>query len=249
MLQLLKPYNINQEKVRIGPKTPGRDNHGDGGYITPVNIIEKSVALFTYGVAGDIRYETEYAAKYGKTAYLYDHTVNHPTNPAPGLVFKAEGLGINIPKCKDFINHYSENNIVGDVLLKVDIEGAEYDYFNNVNMKELAHITTGIVLEIHELYRPEIRDLFISMMNKFKPYFVVNHVHANNWGGKFDYVEKVHESKFTGYIVPNVIEITFANKRYVDVMIPDSSKFPVPGLDLPNNANIDDLNLDFLNDF
>jgi len=249
MLQLLKPYDIKQEKVRLGPKTPGRDNHGDGGYIAPANILEKSVALFTYGVAGDIRYETEYAGKYGKPAYLYDHTVNHPVNPAPNLTFKAEGLGINVVNCKDFLAHYAENKIVGDVLLKVDIEGAEYDYFNAANMKEIAHVTTGVILEIHELYRPEIREKFISMMNKFKPYFVVNHVHANNWGGKFDFIERVHDSKFTGYVVPNVIEITFVNKRYVDVMIPDNGKFPVPGLDLPNNANTDDLNLDFLNDF
>jgi len=248
MLQLLKPYDIKQEKVRLGPKTPGRDNHGDGGYIAPVNILEKSVALFTYGVAHDIRYESEYATKYKKPAYLFDHTVDHPVNPEPNLTFKKEGLGFSL-NCNDFLVHYAQTKISGDVLLKVDVEGAEYDYFNAVNMKELAHITTGVILEIHDLNNPTIREKFISMMNKFKPYFVVNHVHGNNWGGKFDYIEKVHESKFSGYVVPNVIEITFVNKRYVDVMVPDNSKFPVPGLDLPNNANTDELNLDFLNDF
>lgn len=249
MLNLIKPYDIKQPKVRLGPKTPGPHNHGDGGYVTNEIVITESVALFTYGVAGDIRYEEEYAKKYNKPAYLYDFTVDQPAEPAPGLKFKKEGIGINKPQCKDFLFHYNENKIKGDVLLKIDVEGAEYDYFINADIRAIADVTTGIILEVHALEQQNYRDQLVEVLTKLKPYYFLTHTHGNNWGGTFDLIERINESKFTGYVVPRVMEFAFTNKRYADVAIPDNTKYPIDGLDLPNNANIPDNNLDFLNDF
>jgi len=248
MINLIKPYDIKQPKVRLGPKNYGAHEHGDGGYVTNENVITESVALFTYGVAGDIRYEEEYAKKYNKPAFLYDFTVDQPVNPAPGLVFKKEGLGIGKDKCKDFLDHYKENNIKGDVLLKIDIEGAEYDYFTSANVKALADVTTGIILEVHNLHDSNVRPQLETILNKLKPYYFITHVHGNNWGGTFDLIERVNDSKFTGYTVPIVIEFAFTNKKYANVAIPDNQKYPIAGLDMPNNADRPETNLDFLND-
>ena len=69
MFNLLKPQNIRSPKIRLGPSIDRDYEHGDGGYVTPIVMIEKSVGLFTYGVNNDYRYEAEYAAKFNKPAY------------------------------------------------------------------------------------------------------------------------------------------------------------------------------------
>jgi|APCry1669189000_1035189.scaffolds.fasta_scaffold92233_1 hypothetical protein len=250
MLNYLKPFDINVDKVRLGPKTPGEHNHGDGGYVAPVNILEKSVALFSYGVSHDWRYEEDYYKTYNKPVYMFDHTVDHKEHPAEGLTFKKEGLGIKVDNCRDFIDHYYSLNIKGDVLLKIDAEGAEYDYFKDVKLSAMAAVTTGIIIEIHYIDNEDNRKKFIDMMEKLGEYYVVNHVHGNNWVGTFDYITKTEGTKFVGYKIPRVYELTLVNKRYVRIMTPDTRSYPLSGLDLPNNASpgVADAPLEFLND-
>lgn len=251
MLKHLKPQNIGVKKVRLGPSTPGEHNHGDGGYVTPENILLEASALVTYGVAGDIRYEQDFQKKYNKPAYLFDHTVDHPREPSTGLFFTKEGLGTSIPNCKEFLQHYKELGLKGNVMLKIDIEGGEYDYFNTTDLIGMSLVTTGLLLEVHWLDSKENQEKFINMMERLKEFFVLNHVHANNWGGTFDFIQKVNGSKFNGYVVPRVFELTFVNKRFVNYITPDDQPYPIPGLDLPNNATpgTPDCNLEFLNDF
>lgn len=253
MLHLLKPQNINCPKVRLGPSTPGEGEqfNGDGGYVTPTVNIDKSVALVTYGVDRDIRYELDYNIKYNKPAYLFDHTVEHPREPAPGLLFTKEGLGRDKPDCSEFLQHYNRLGLKGDVLLKIDIEGGEYDYFIETDLPGISLVTTGLLLEVHWLDIESNQKKFITIMEKLKEFFVLTHVHGNNWGGTFNYVKKISETKFTDIVVPKVLELTFTNKRFVNYITPDNQTYPIPGLDLRNCAipGRNDYSLDFLNDY
>lgn len=250
MINLLKPQNIKSPKVRLGPSIPGEHNHGDGGYVTPAVMIEKSVGLVTYGVAGDIRYEVDYATKYKKPAYLFDHTVDHPREPAPGLLFTKEGLGKDLPNCSEFLDHYRRLGLKGDVLLKIDIEGGEYDYFNQTDIPNMSLVTTGIILEIHWIDDANNQKKFINMMNKLNEFYVLTHIHGNNWGGTFDYIQRLSDTRFTGITMPKVYELTLTNKRFVNYITPDNQSYPIDGLDLPNNAypGSKDCSLEFLND-
>ena len=135
-------------------------------------------------------------------------------------------------------------------MLKIDIEGGEFDYFSQTDIAGMSLVTTGLILEVHWLQEKTNQEKFVTMMERLKEFYVLTHVHGNNWGDTFDYIEKVSGSKFTGYIVPRVLELTFANKRFVNYMVPDTQKYPIEGLDLPNNAYPGkvDCNLDFLND-
>ena len=234
MIQYLTPKEINDTKVRLGPSIPGQ--HGDGGYVCSSIMLEKSCALFTYGVGGDIRYEEDYYAKQKKPAYLFDFTVDHPEVPSEGLLFKKEGLGDG-DHCKDFLHHYNQLGITGDVLLKIDIEGNEYDYFSKCDLKNISLITTGIILEVHWLDDLPHREKFINMMKRLSEFFVLTHVHGNNWGGSFDYKVSISKSHFHGYVMPRVFELSFTNKRFCDYITPNITTYPMVGLDLPNNAN------------
>jgi hypothetical protein len=255
MIHLLKPQDIGCEKIRLGPNVGGPHNHCDGGYVCSDFMITKSTCLVTYGVGGDTRYEQDYAVKFKKPVYMFDPFVDHPAKQEPNISFEKVGLGFNnalvndIPS-KDFTNHYKELNLNGDVLLKIDIEGGEYDYFSNANISEIASRTTGIILELHNLAEPEFRDKAALFLEKLREYYVITHIHANNWGSTFDYIDRSKPgSKFVGYVIPRVVELTFANKRFIHKIVPDTQKYPIEGLDFPNNANIPDCDLDFLNDF
>ena len=50
MIKLFKPYLISSDKIRLGPDE-------DGGYTASTISLESSVALYTYGVGHDVRYE------------------------------------------------------------------------------------------------------------------------------------------------------------------------------------------------
>jgi len=138
---------------------------------------------------------------------------------------------------KDVREHYDEFEIEGDIFLKIDTEGAEYDYFLNTNIDELATFVCGIVVEVHWLEQPQNQERFVTMMEKINKHFVLTHVHGNNWGGEFTY---------EGHTVPRVAEFSFVNKKYATEYTQDNQDYPIIDLDYPNNNNLADCNLDFL---
>ena len=231
LIALLQPQNIHQEKKRVGPLE-------DGGYVMPVSVLENCTALFTYGVGGETRYEQEFSEKYNKPVFMFDHTVGvpHLSTIDPNVTFVGEGLGFQTG-CKDFLEHYKERNISGDVFLKIDIEGAEFDYFLAADLDEIAKVTTGINLEVHWIDNGENREKFILMLQRLQKDYVLCHIHANNWATVFPY---------EGKMVPIVMELSFINKRYVTEYEPDCTTYPIKGLDWPNRANSEDHKLDFL---
>jgi len=232
MVQLFKPYSIGSTKVRLGPNE-------DGGYVTSTVSLESSIGLFTYGVGHDIRYEQAYRDRYGKQVYLYDHTIGKPTGWDLGnkLSFFNEGLGFQ-ENCKDFIAHYEELNIEGDVLLKVDVEGAEYDYFEKVDIAKLSEITTGILLEMHWLTDYRYQKRAEEILTKLYQYYTLTHIHGNAWGTTWDY---------QGHKVPETLELSLVNNKYITNKEFDTQDYPIEGLDVSNRPNYPDLDLKFLN--
>lgn len=134
-------------------------------------------------------------------------------------------------------DHYINCSIKGEILLKIDTEGAEYDYFMNEDIEELSSFVNGIILEVHSLDQPRYQSLFSQIMEKINSEFVLVHIHGNNWGGDFVY---------EGHTIPKVIEFAFVNKKYVDKKEVDTSEYPIKNLDYPNNPNLPECDLSFL---
>lgn len=230
--ELLKPYNISKSKRRIGDKNRALREF-DGGYIVTDYELEKTTALYTYGVGEDISADREFYELTGKPCYLYDHTIDGSVvrNSGLPLVHKQEGLGFT-PRCNDFLEHYKENNETGEVILKVDVEGAEYDYLSRVDLEKLEEKVVSLLIEFHNLENPQIREVFKVLMNKLDKYFVLHHIHANNYG-------KIVEN------IPTVPELSFINRRHIKKIKEENIKYPIRGLDYPNTKQYDDICLDF----
>lgn len=174
-IKVLKPYNIFQKKKRIGPNE-------DGGYVCSAFVLENCSSLMTYGVGDDIRYEEEFVRLYNKPAYLFDHTIGWKEEfESNGLKFIPEGLG-NEENCKDFYEHYQRFNLNENILLKIDVEGAEWEFFKTVDVNNLKNTVMGIILEIHWIDRLVNKKNLAEMFNRISPYFVLEHTHANSWG-------------------------------------------------------------------
>lgn len=230
IIEVLRPYNTFYTKKRLGPKE-------DGGYVTPEYVLENCSAIFTYGVGNETRYEEEFTSLYNKPAYLFDHTIDREAWQDGKITFTPEGLGKNKPSCKEWYQHYEQFNLTEEIILKIDIEGEEYNYINNTDLSLMSDKVMCLLLEIHWIDNQENRNNAIKILSKLNNYFVLCHIHGNNWGDLWEY---------EGYQMPKVLELTFINKKYTHKIKLDTQKYPIEGLDISNNPNKQDYELDFL---
>lgn len=200
-ITLLKPNELGYPLIRIGAK-------GDGGYLIP-DLLDDIKYCFSPGVGQISEFEAQIKKK-GIKSFLADYTVDGPA---------AEDL---FDFKKKFIKSFnSENSITFDdwikssvdeneknFLVQMDIEGSEYEVINSISNLNLDRVKI-IVIEFHHLQflsNEVFLENFISVLKKLGNYFEVNHIHPNNCCG----ITKIDE-----IIVPNVLEVTFLNKRFV----------------------------------
>lgn len=214
MINKIRPLKlIDDTLVRLG------NPMGDGGYACPKSVIFNSDILYSYGVGDNSSFENNYTELTGKAAHMYDYTVNC-TPVYKNHIFHKEGLSGNpTSNCNNFLYHLQQN---GDndkkVLLKIDIEGAEYEWINNTDMKEVSTHVDGLIIEFHNCTN-EVAGSFDRIMEHYN----VVHWHHNNFGGTYNNF-------------PLVPEVTFLNKS---IAVGDyvSTLYPIVGLDIPNNGS------------
>ena len=115
---------------------------------------------------------------------------------------------------KNILNEVSENK---KNLLKVDIEGGEYEIIDQICIENST--IEMLIIEFHWIN--EKKDIFSECIKKLNNHFQIIHIHANN------YKEVNQEDYFF-----DVIELTFINKRNVDLNDPVYRyDFPINNLD------------------
>jgi hypothetical protein len=230
MIDQLRVYNVG-DKIRVG-------SENDGGYVLPLQMLEDSECLFSYGIAEDITFDEHYIELTNKKVYGYDHTIDGVDTKHPDLfTWHKKGIsGTPQEETDNFVNHYKELGISGRALLKVDVEGCEYEWLANTNIEELANITTGIVLEVHSLENDFVRDRFIHHIKELNKHFYICHIHGNNCSRVFRYKD---------IDFPMVLELTFISKAIVKEATLSNETFPTE-LDSPNNKYLSDIDLKFM---
>lgn len=230
MINQLKPYYVG-EKIRLG-----RAN--DGGYVLPKQLLQDSECLFSYGINNDITFDEHYIQLTGKKVYAYDHTIENIYSKHPDLfTWYKEGLsGTNKGQTDNFLNHYRQLKLSKRVLLKIDVEGCEYEWLLNTDIQQLANVTTGIVIEFHDINNETFRNIFVNCIQELNKHFYICHIHGNNCGGTFQYEE---------FNFPSVLELTFVPKAIVTEVSPSTETFPTV-LDSSNDVNVSDINLNFI---
>ena len=117
------------------------------------------------------------------------------------------------------------------IMLKSDIEGAEYEALPDAIAK-LARVSV-LLVEFHALDR-HWRD-FEACMSALASGFHVAHIHGNNFDGFIP-----------GSAVPITLEVTLVNKQLITSdPAPSRRTYPLPSLDMPNNRKRPDYALHF----
>jgi hypothetical protein len=85
LLSLLRPVTLNVGLCRVGGKN-------DGGYILPSDYYEHTSDAFSLGVAGDNKFDLDYANKV-INVYQFDPSIDYAPTIHPLLKFIKEVLG------------------------------------------------------------------------------------------------------------------------------------------------------------
>ena len=146
MLRLLEPRAaVGCQKVRLG-------NVGDGGYVSLDDFRPGDVA-FSLGINDDISWDED-AADRGLIIHQFDHTVNDPAPHDPRMIFQkkmiARDTGTETQNLSDLIRTWDRGETRPNLVLKMDIEGSEWDVWESTPLSALSRFSQ-ILCEVHGL--------------------------------------------------------------------------------------------------
>jgi hypothetical protein len=122
--------------------------------------------------------------------------------------------------------------IVVSQVMKMDIEGAEWEWFANLEPEVLKRFKQ-LVVEFHCLGSDV--DYQTAVFKKLSEQFYLIHIHGNNHAGS----SKMHDT-----IVPSVIELTYVRKDDLQATL-NTTQLPRLCLDAPNCIMALDFDLSF----
>lgn len=205
LLRSFRPCSICQKHRRYG------EPH-DGGYILCDDDLQPGQikAAYSYGISGFDGWGNDVSKALQIPVFEYDCT--NPKRPAAcpscDLRFNLECINQhgapNKPNFATLSTQLQRNGHhqvdEGSLLLKIDVEGAEWKVFAEEPAENLKKFRE-IVVEFHNLGDFFSHHLYLrAMKNILNAGFVVFHIHGNNFGG---------ESTFGTMRVPTVLEVTF----------------------------------------
>lgn len=203
----------------------------DGGYLVP-NDFEGIKECYSPGVSLISNFENE-LSKLGINCHMADFSVDGPALHNPLFIFKKKFLGpINNDKfirLDDWISETSVSN--DDLILQMDIEGAEWSVLTSTHPKILKKFRV-IILEVHSmdgLFDPLIFRQIDDVFTLLKTDFEIVHIHPNNSS------QIIH---CHGYSVPSVMEFTFLRRDRLS-KLERNYTFP-HDLDAPNEPLLAD---------
>lgn len=227
-LILLTPYDIDIPKRRIGPDA-------DGGYVF-ADAISPAQDVLSYGISTEYRFD-RVMAEAGHAVHMFDHTIEGIEDAHPNMTWHRQGVAaLARPDERLFTvdDHLAMLNVAGgDLILKMDVEGAEIDAIGLMSDATLARFEQ-IVVEVHDLQRladAAFRARVERMLAKLNSRFTLFHVHANNFDGP-DALEVV-----AGLPCVSILELSYIRSRRVrrrpsQTLYPTIHDFPnVPGRD------------------
>lgn len=218
LIQSLRPVKTNFELIRIG-------GANDGGYLVP-NDLAGITACFSPGVDVTATFEKDLWDR-GIGSHLADASVDGAPDGLIPLSFTKKYLGGVDNDTYMTLERWMSKNTKWDkdLILQMDIEGAEYATILSVPSGFLLQFRI-IVMEIHHAHSwfgQVPWDIVKTFFAKLTKYYHVVHIHPNN-NCPFVSVD--------GFMIPDTFEITLL-RRDRSPAVGFADQFPHP-LDAPN---------------
>jgi hypothetical protein len=220
MRNLLKVMRVREIEtggyIRIG-----KDH--DGGYIMLDRLSKEQIA-YSFGISDDVSWDMDMANR-GIDVYMYDHTINSLSEQHGKFHFQKIGISDkdseNVLSMETILaqnGHQNNNNL----LLKMDVEGAEWAFLNSTSSDVLSQFAQ-MTFEFHSMTSMEMESIIISALEKLNKTHCPIWIHGNNAG-------IVNNAK--NILFPSLLEVTYI--RRTDYNFEKSSiSFPME-LDMPN---------------
>ena len=208
----------------------------DGGYLMCGNLLGEVEAGYSYGINGFDGWGCQISTKLGVRVHQYDcFNTQAPLCPAANAVFHAECVADtrHVEDGRPFDTIANQTMANGDgtkrIVLKIDVEGAEWDSFLQTPDDVLRRIDQ-LAVEFHFVNEEK----FIRAVRKLKTHFYLAHVHFNNWSCRPDL------QPFPAY----AYEVPFVSRR-LGVVVPSERWGGLAPADAPNNPDVPDCQASF----
>ncbi len=199
----------------------GRNN--DGGYIM-LDDFSEDMKAYSIGICDDMSWDKDIHEKYGMDVYMYDHTVPYAPEKIDGCYFYQKGIaaedrGGSFLSLRSMLKQHGDERS-DNLVLKMDVEGAEWDVLNAVNEEDINRFCQ-IVIEFHGMTELSNREKMICALKK------INRTHQAVWGNNYAPAE------WGGSVLmPMSLEVCYVRKKSYDLENRDAF-FPTE-LDMPN---------------
>ena len=196
LIESLHPVDAGIELVRLGPD-------GDGGYLVPDDLDGIEYAL-SPGVSDESGFEAALAAR-GIRVFLADYSVDGPAESNPLFDFDKKSVGCLENEQFLTLDGWKQARAPeyrGDLLVRMDIEGGEFETIMNLSPALLRQIRIFII-EFHYLHQLWNKPWFRQVSRVFEKLLgshTVVHIHPNNCCGSFT---------SRGLTLPRIAEFTF----------------------------------------
>lgn len=201
----------------------GRDN--DGGYVIAelpgqYDQYDPYDLLLSAGISDDISFEEAFCALHTNVPCVaHDGTIQKLPKEHPNITFVKKNIGpSNTNKTTTMQDLLRTHR---NVFLKMDIEGAEFDWLNCLSLEELGKLSQ-IVMEFHWPKSEYHQQLF----EKLNVTHYMIHFHGNNATREV----AIHK----GVVTPVVFECTYINKKYFNNVPEFNTDIFPTAIDQPN---------------
>ncbi len=216
--------------IRVG-------KHNDGGYVIRDTRLNDLKAVYSFGIASDVSFESHFAKKINIPVHMYDHTIKGLPEEHPN--YRWEKLGICGSSTKDpalmTLKELFERNGhtpgMGDMVLKIDVEGYEWEVFPELDNDILSSFDQ-IALEFHHMLDPNRRAAILDTLKKINETHCLVHLHGNNATPAY---------RLEDCNIPDLLEATYLKKSAYKFQ-KNERFFPTP-LDERNVVDYPDLPL------
>lgn len=217
-LRLLTACDIEgSQMVRVG-------GSNDGGYVMIDDISSSTTPVaYSIGINRDVAWDGDVARR-GVDVFMYDHTISGLPTSRPRFHFRRQGLtgsasGAEMRTLEQMVQDNGHCD-VPRMLLKIDIEGAEWDALLHTPSDLLSRFSQ-IVIEFHGLI-PTTHDSNANMVSQVLEKLLVTHrpvhVHGNTYGPSLI---------LPGIVLPWGAEVTYASRAiYGERFTTSSRHFP-----------------------
>lgn len=210
---------------------------GDGGYLVPDDMAGIR-HCFSPGVSVTADFEDEIARDYGIRSFMADASVENPPFDNPLFEFDRKFLGAYCDETFTTLDAWVTDKLGSepgdDLLLQMDIEGAEFDVLIESDSALLRRFRI-MVIEFHDMERlfeqhslPLIRAVFAKLHRDF----ALVHLHANNCCGM---------ARCRDMAIPRVFEASYLRRdRLPRLATGDQITLPHPNdhMNVPANPDI-----------